>query len=75
MATTIQTPTRIIRRREVEARVGLSRSTIYAKLNGSRPGELDPTFPRPIKIGARAIGWLEDEIESWLAAQAAKRQG
>jgi prophage regulatory protein len=75
MTTTIQTQTRIIRRREVEARVGLSRSTIYSKLRGNRPGEIDPSFPKPIKIGPKAVGWIESEVEAWLAEQAAKRQG
>jgi prophage regulatory protein len=75
MATSVQTPTRLLRRREVQARLGLSRSTIYAKLHGSRPGELDPTFPKPIKIGPRAVAWIESEVEAWLAEQAAKRQG
>ncbi len=78
MANTNQSPahTRIIRRRELESRVGLSRSTIYAKLNGTRPGELDPTFPKPIKLGPKAVGWIESEIEAWLASQASlSRQG
>ena len=35
----------------------------------------DPTFPKPIKIGAKAIGWIESEIEAWLAAQISKSRG
>ena len=77
MATASPTIT-ILRRRQVEARTGLSRSTIYAKLrhNPERPGDYDPTFPRPIKIGAKAIGWISHEVDAWLAAQITKsRQG
>ena len=61
----------ILRRKQVEARTGLSRSTIYAKLrrNPSRPTEFDPTFPTPISLGAKAVGWIESEIEAWIAAQ------
>lgn len=61
----------IIRRKQVEARTGLSRSTIYAKLrrNPKRPSDYDPTFPKPIAVGAKAVGWIEAEIDAWLTAQ------
>ncbi len=64
----------ILRRNQVEARTGLSRSTIYAKMrpNPKRPGDFDPTFPQPIAVGARAVGWLEHEVSAWLAAQIEK---
>lgn len=65
---------RIIRRKQVEARTGLSRSTIYAKLrhNPRRPSDYDPTFPRPIAVGTKAVGWIESEIDAWLVAQIEK---
>ncbi len=64
----------IIRRKQVEARTGLSRSTIYARLrwNAKRPSDYDPTFPKPISVGAKAVGWIEAEIEAWLTAQVEK---
>lgn len=56
---------------------GLSRSSIYARLN---PGGayFDPTFPRPFPLfgsaqGRGAKGWRLGEIMAWLDAQAAKR--
>ena len=52
----------ILRLPVVMARTGLSRSTIYAKIAA---GE----FPEPINLGARAVGWLADEIEAWLIAR------
>ena len=52
-------PVGILRRPQVEARTGLSRSTIYARIQ-------DGTFPRPILLGSRAVGWLEHEIDDWL---------
>jgi len=52
-------PVEILRRPQVEARTGLSRSTIYARIQ-------DNTFPRPISLGSRAVGWLEHEIDEWL---------
>jgi len=65
---------RILRRKQVEARTGLSRSSIYARLrqNPKRPGDYDPTFPKPISVGAKAVGWIESEIDQWLTAQVEK---
>jgi len=67
-------PLTILRRKQVEARTGLSRSSIYARLrhNPKRPGDYDPTFPRPVSVGAKAVGWLEHELEAWIAAQVEK---
>lgn len=64
-------PLTILRRKQVEARTGLSRSTIYSRLtpNPKRPGDFDPTFPKPIQLGAKSIGWVESEVEDWLSAQ------
>ena len=61
----------ILRRKQVEARIGLSRSAIYSKLrhNPRRPSDYDPTFPKPIPVGARAVGWVESELNAWLVAQ------
>jgi prophage regulatory protein len=60
------TPTRIIRRPQVQDRTGLSRSSIYAKLDRKSEATFDPTFPKPVSIGARAVGWIEVEVEEWL---------
>jgi prophage regulatory protein len=50
----------ILRRKQVEARTGLSRSTIYARIS-------EGTFPKPIDLGGgRAVGWIEAEIDDWL---------
>jgi len=53
---------KIVRLRDVMQRTGLSRSTIYARL---RDGE----FPSAIRLGPRAVGWLECEIEDWIEAR------
>jgi len=50
----------ILRLPTVKARTGLSRSTIYLHV-------ADGSFPRPVSIGARAVGWVESEIESWIS--------
>ena len=71
MAAQLQTALTILRRKQVEARTGLSRSGIYARLrhNPKRPGDFDPTFPKPISVGAKAVGWIEAEVEAWIAAR------
>ena len=58
----------IIRRRQVETRVGLSRSTIYDKIS-PKSKTYDPSFPKPIDLGERAVGWLEHEIDAWIQAR------
>ena len=52
----------IYRRPEVEARTGLSRSTIYLMIKAG-------TFPKPVKLGARAVGWREADILDWLESR------
>ena len=53
---------RILRLPEVMARTGLSRSTIYLRISQG-------TFPKPVNLGARAVGWIEEEIQEWLQQQ------
>ena len=59
MERTTQPPTRFLRLPEVQDRTGLSRSTIYVRLNQGR-------FPRPVSLGSRAVGWIEEEVEEWI---------
>jgi len=56
----------ILRRREVEARTGLSRSTIYERMKQG-------TFPSPIALGPRSVGWVEAEIQAFLNDRIAAR--
>lgn len=58
----------VLRRRQLETRLGLSRSTIYDKLNPKSPRH-DPDFPKPIRLGNAAVGWLSDEVDEWLAGR------
>ncbi|MEI8717361.1 helix-turn-helix transcriptional regulator [Mesorhizobium sp. ISC11] len=50
---------RIIRRRTVLARTGLSRSTMYRKI-------AEGTFPAQIKISVNGAGWRESDINRWV---------
>jgi prophage regulatory protein len=55
---------RLLRLQEVREVTGLSRSSIYA----------DADFPKPVKIGPRAVAWVEQEIREWIAARIASRE-
>ncbi len=41
---------------------GLSRSTIYLRIKKGQ-------FPKPIKLGGRAVGWVEQDVQNWLTKQ------
>lgn len=56
----------ILRRQAVEQLVGLSRSTLYARIAA---GE----FPKPVRLGganSRSVGWRASTIQQWIADQA-----
>ena len=53
---------RLLTLREVCEMTGLSRSSIYAMMAA---GE----FPRPIRIGARAVRWYENEVRAFIASR------
>jgi prophage regulatory protein len=49
----------ILRLPAVKQSTGLSRSTIYLRV-------AEGTFPRPVSLGGRSVGWVEREIQEWL---------
>lgn len=49
---------RMYRLPEVITITGLSRSSIYLRMSTNE-------FPKPLKIGRRAVGWTEDSIITW----------
>ncbi len=64
----------IIRRRGLEQLLQLSRGAIYNKLDQRSP-YYDATFPKPISLGAVAVGWIESEVNAWVQAQKAASRG
>ncbi|WP_223511357.1 helix-turn-helix transcriptional regulator [Pseudomonas sp. GL-B-19] len=56
---------RIVRLKQLTERIGLGRSTIYDRMDVQSP-RYDATFPKPIKLGAAAIGWIDSEITTWI---------
>ncbi|MBP1146757.1 MULTISPECIES: helix-turn-helix transcriptional regulator [Pseudomonas] len=59
---------RILRLKQVLDRVGLSRSTIYDRLNEKSP-RYDHSFPRPVSLGGAAVGWLEADVSDWIQSK------
>lgn len=49
----------ILRINAVSRRTGLSRTSIYRAIDKR-------TFPKSIKLGLRATGWIEEEIDNWI---------
>lgn len=56
---------RLLRRPEVEALTGLARATIYRDMASG-------SFPRPIKLGRRAVAWPASVIDQWIEARKAE---
>lgn len=58
---------KLYRLRELSARIGLARSAIYQAVKDGR-------FPQPIRVGARAVAWRHQDVESWLQSRATERE-
>ena len=56
--------TALLRRKEVEARTGLPRSSIYALIAKKE-------FPAPVNLTARAVAWPSNAIDDWIAERIA----
>lgn len=57
---------RIIRLRDVLESTGLARSTVYRYME-------EGSFPQPIALGDRAVGWVESEVQEWILSRIAER--
>ena len=57
---------RIMSWKEVMDTTGLGRSYIYKLI-------ADGVFPKPVPLGARATGWVSDEVESWILERIGER--
>src|SRR5687767_7914595 len=56
----------VLRLPEVIRRTGLRRSSIYNRITAG-------SFPRPVSLGGRSVGWLESEVEAQIHTWAASR--
>ena len=58
----------VLRISQVRARTGLSRSALYAAQAAGK-------FPKSISLGARSVGWLQSEVDAWIAERIAQSRG
>jgi prophage regulatory protein len=49
---------RFLRLPEVKAITGLGKTSIYEQIR-------DKSFPAPVRLGLRAVGWVESEVRQW----------
>jgi prophage regulatory protein len=56
---------KILRLSELKKKIGLSRSTIYDRMDEMSP-RYDRYFPVPINLGGSAVGWRLSEVEEWI---------
>lgn len=61
METQANTSPRFIRMKEVCRKTGLAKSSIYDRINAK-------TFPAPVRLGDRAVAFVESEVDAWMAA-------
>jgi prophage regulatory protein len=59
---------KFLRRPAVSERYGVPASTLYDWISKD-------LFPKPVRLGARAVGWRVDELEAWEQARIAARDG
>jgi len=59
---------RFLTSRDVAQRVGLSKTEIYRRIS-------DGTFPKQVPLGTHRIAFVESEIDAWIAARLAARDG
>ena len=59
-------PIRILRLPEVMERVGLKRASIYQQM-------AEGSFPKQVSLGARAVGWVESEVDAWVVGRIVMR--
>lgn len=57
---------KIIRLKAVIDATGLARSTVYKYV-------AEGSFPKPIPLGDRCVGWLESEVQDWILARVEER--
>jgi len=57
---------RIFRLQDVITATGLSRSTLYKYIS-------EGTFPKPVSLGDRCVGWVDSEVHDWILARIEER--
>jgi len=56
---------RILRMPSVCEKIGLSAPTVYRMVAAG-------AFPAPVRIGARATGWVSEQVDAWIEERIAQ---
>ena len=59
---------RLLKRPDVEALTGLSRSSVYALMTKG-------DFPKAVRLGPKSVAWVDGEVRQWIADRIAARDG
>ncbi|QSY07361.1 AlpA family phage regulatory protein [Burkholderia pseudomallei] len=70
MAEQVRIALKILRRKQVLARLSIANATLY-DWQDERSPRYDPTFPKRIRLSAHSVGWLEHEIDAWIESRIA----
>ncbi|WP_231499211.1 helix-turn-helix transcriptional regulator [Comamonas aquatica] len=63
----------ILRLRQLLKALGISRSTVYLRIN-PKSKYYDPVFPKPIRLGAKAVGWVLSDVNDYIEHLKKKQQ-
>lgn len=58
---------RLIRRKEVQDKTGLSPSSIYAMMKQGK-------FPLCLNLSERRVAWIESDVDNWISERIAQHQ-
>ena len=59
---------KVMKLHEVVGTTGVARSTLYKMI-------AQGTFPEPIQLGQRSVGWIESEVQSWIKSKIEQSRG
>lgn len=59
---------KLIRLKDIIDSTGLARSTIYKYIDKG-------IFPKAVRLGGRAVAWVESEVQKWILERIAQRDG
>ncbi len=59
---------RIIRMPEVQKKIGLCKASIYNRI-------AEGSFPKPISLGGRSVGWIESDLDQWIFERSSMNEG
>lgn len=78
MTEQLKTALTILRRRQLEERIGLKKSSIHSRLDPNSK-YFDPDFPKPIKLSSGsksgAVGWKDFEVTAWISSRPEASRG